>query len=98
MMYRHFGPEDYERWHNDDKCIEDYEKYKENIKNVKASVMEWMEDVEEARYFVEEVMKNDIDVDETGEHMDAEMHKDDMECELEGIEEDDQTNIWIQMG
>ena len=31
--------------------------------------MEWMEDVEEARYFVEEVMKNEVNVEETGENM-----------------------------
>ena len=42
MMYRHFGPEEYERWHDDEKCIEDYEKYKDKIKKVKAKVMEWM--------------------------------------------------------
>ena len=48
-----------------------------------------MEDVEEARYFVEEVMKNNVDVEETGENMDPEMHQDDTECEMEGIEEDD---------
>ena len=89
MMYRHFGPEEYERWQNDENCIEDYEKYKEGIKKVKAKVMEWLEDVEEARYFVEEVMKNNVDVEETGENMDPEMHQEDTECEMEGIEEDD---------
>ena len=75
MMYRHFGPEEYERWQNDENCIEDYEKYKEGIKKVKTKVMEWMEDVEEARYFVEEVMKNNVDVEETGENMDPEIRK-----------------------
>ena len=92
MMYKSFGPEEYERWHDDDKCIEDYEKYKDIIQNVKRVIMEWMEDVEEARYFVEEAMKNDIDVeiDETGEAMDPEKHKEDLECEIEGTEEDEQ--------
>ena len=91
MMYKSFGPEEYERWHDDDKCIEDYEKYKDIIQNVKRVIMEWMEDVEEARYFVEEAMKNDIDVDidETGEAMDPEKHKEDLECEIEGTEEDE---------
>ena len=88
--YKHFGPEEYERWHDDQKCIEDYEKYKENIKKVKAKVMEWMEDVEEARYFVEEVMKNEINLEETGDNMDPEMHQEDIDCELEGVEEDEQ--------
>ena len=90
MMYKHFGQEEYERWHDDQKCIEDYEKYKENIKKVKAKVMEWMEDVEEARYFVEEVMKNEINLEETGDNMDPEMHQEDIDCELEGVEEDEQ--------
>ena len=31
MMYKPFGPEEYERWHDDQKCTEDYEKYKEII-------------------------------------------------------------------
>ena len=31
-----------------------------------------MEDVEEARYFVEEVMKDGIDLEEVGEDMDPE--------------------------
>ena len=89
MMYRHFGPEDYERWQDDDNCIEDYQIYKESIKKVKAKVMEWIEDVEEARYFVEEVMKNEVDIEETGEKMDPEMHQEDIECDLDGLEEDE---------
>ena len=90
MMYKSFDQEDYERWHDDENCQEDYEKYKEIIKNVKERVMEWMEDVEEARYFVEEAMKNDIDIEETGENLDPEKHKDGIECDMEGREEDEQ--------
>ena len=90
MMYRHFGQEDYDRWQDDDMCIQDYEKHKENIKSVKSKVMEWMEDVEEARYFVEEVMKNEVDIDEIGEKMDPQVHQDDIECDLDGLEEDEQ--------
>ena len=37
--------------------------------------MEWLEDVEEARFFVEEANKNIIDLEETGENMDPEKHK-----------------------
>ena len=89
-MYKSFDQEDHERWHDDENCQEDYEKYKEIIKNVKERVMEWMEDVEEARYFVEEAMKNDIDIEETGENLDPEKHKDGIECDMEGREEDEQ--------
>ena len=52
--------------------------------------MEWMEDVEEARYFVEETMKNDLDVEETGEEIDPEKEKEDLECVFEGQDEDEQ--------
>merc|ERR1711954_54765 len=90
MMYKSFGPEDYDRWHDDEICKEDYQKYKDDIKKVKAKVLEWMEDVEEARYFVEEVMKNEVGLEETGEDIDPEMHQEDIECALEGVEEDDQ--------
>ena len=48
MMYKCFNKEDYERWHDDDNCQEDYIKYKENIIKVKQKAMEWMEDIEEA--------------------------------------------------
>ena len=89
MMYKSFDQEDFERWQDDEKCQEDYEKYKDIIKNVKSQVMEWIEDVEEARYFVEEVMKNDVDLEETGQGLDPEMQKEDIECEIEGIEEDE---------
>ena len=91
MMYKSFGLKEYERWQDDENCIEDYEKYKDSIKKVKEKVMEWMEDVEEARYFVEEAMKNvdNIDTEETGEEMDPEKHQEDLDCELEGIEEDE---------
>ena len=66
-MYRSFDKKDYERWHDEENCREDYEKFKEDMKKVKSQIMEWMEDVEEARYYVEETMKNDLNVAETGE-------------------------------
>ena len=46
MMYKSFGPEEYERWHDEEKCIQDYERYKNIMKEFKSKVMEWMEDVE----------------------------------------------------
>ena len=72
------------------KHMQTFREHKENIKSVKSKVMEWMEDVEEARYFVEEVMKNEVDIDEIGEKMDPQMHQDDIECDLDGLEEDEQ--------
>ena len=35
-------------------------------------------------------MKNDIDIEETGENLDPEKHKDGIECDMEGREEDEQ--------
>ena len=90
MMYRSFDKKDYERWHNDDKCLEDYEKFKDDIRKVKSQIMEWMEDVEEARYYVEETMRNNLEVEETGEEIDPEKEKEDLECVIEGIEEDEE--------
>ena len=90
MMYKSFGKEEFDRWHDDEKCKEDYEKYKDSIRKVKGQVMEWMEDVEEARYFVQEVMNNEVDVAETGVNVDPEMQQDDIDCDLEGLEEDEQ--------
>ena len=75
MMYKSFDKNDYERWHDPQKAMEDYEKYKEVIKNVKKQVMEWIEDVEEARYFVEEIMKNAVDIEDIGGNLDPELQK-----------------------
>ena len=60
------------------------------VKNVKKQVMEWIEDVEEARYFVEEIMKNAVDVEDIGENLDPELQKAEIECEIEGVEDDEQ--------
>ena len=49
-----------------------------------------MTTLEEARFFVEEANKNGLDLEETGEDIDAEKHKEDIECEMEGKEEDEQ--------
>ena len=51
--------------------------------------MEWLEDVEEARYYVEEVMKNEISLEETGENLDPENIQMEIECDIEGNEEDE---------
>ena len=46
--------------------------------------------MEEARYFVQEVMNNEVDVAETGVNVDPEMQQDNIDCDLEGVEEDEQ--------
>ena len=90
MMYKSFNSADYERWQDPQNAMQDYEKYKDKIKKVKKQVMEWIEDVEEARYFVEEIMKNELNVEEIGRNIDPELQKEEIECEIEGVEEDEQ--------
>ena len=50
--------------------------------------MEWLEDVEEGRYYVEECLKNQVDTTEIGENLDAEKEQDVHDCEEEGNEFD----------
>ena len=52
------------------------------IQIVKKQVMEFLDDVTEARFFVEEVMK-EIDVDQTGFEMDPTLAQENLECENE---------------
>ena len=43
-----------------------------------------------SKVFVDEAGKNEIEVEETGENIDPEKHKENIECEMEGPEEDGQ--------
>ena len=43
--------------------------------------MELLDNVEEGRIYVEEVLKNQVDTNETGETLDAENEKDNIECQ-----------------
>ena len=88
MLYTCFDEKMYNDWHDDDKCMQAYLEKEEEIRAVKNQVMEWLEDVEEGRYFVEETMKNQIETGEIGEVLDVENEKDIEECEQEGIEAD----------
>ena len=74
---------------NDDtKCAEAYKEKEEEIRAVKRQIMEWLEDVDEARFYVEENLKNEAKVKEIGDAIDAQKQQDDLDCEEEGIEED----------
>ena len=50
--------------------------------------MEWLEDVEEGRYYVEETLKNQVETEEIGEILDAENQQDIEDCKEEGFEAD----------
>ena len=49
----------------DEQIVKLYEKYAEHIREVKSQILPFLEDVNEERFFVEE-MKRKLDVEETG--------------------------------
>ena len=89
MLYKSFNKEKYNEWCNDENiCIAEYLKHKEHMQKVKAQVMEWIQNVEEARIHVEETLKNEINEEITGVEMDAENEQDILDCQDQGEEED----------
>ena len=91
LLYKKFDKHLYERWTTtEESCSNDYHEEAENIKRVKGNVMEWLEDVEEARMYVEETLNNEVKTEETGTDMDAEKEQEIDDCEEEGVEEDPQ--------
>ena len=60
----------------------------DDLNKVKKVVMEWIENVEEARMYVEETMKDQVDTEEIGAQMDAEKEHEDLFCQEEGCEDD----------
>ena len=81
MLYTHFNSED--ELHFDDpewfeaKFKESFDGLKRNIQIIKEQVMEHLESVEEARYFVDELHKKQIE--DAGDNLDAENIQEDME-------------------
>ena len=65
---------------NEELCAKLYMREFENIRRVKAQVMEHLENVEEARYIVEEYLKNDRKIHEIGVDMDPENEQDIDDC------------------
>ena len=53
MFYTSYDENTYDEWLDDEKCIEAYMNKKEEIQAVKKQVMEWLDNVDEARYYVE---------------------------------------------
>ena len=98
MMYKNFDEKDYERWHDDEKCQDDYILYKDKMQKVKSKIMEWLEDIEEARFFVEEDNKNDLDLEETGEIMDPENIEKMLSVKWKAMKRMNSTHILIQKG
>ena len=50
--------------------------------------MEWLDNVDEARYYVEETLKNEVKIDEVGDILDTENKLENLDCEEEGIDAD----------
>ena len=89
LLYKSFNKQMFDRWtKSDENCRKDYMAASDNIKKVKQIIMEWLEDVEEARLYVEETLQNEASTEEIGNAVDAEKEQEIHECEEEGIEED----------
>ena len=83
MAYIPFRDEEVEFRPNDPEFIEDlYKKKKETIRKVKSKVMEHLEDVQEARYFVEETTKK-LDLTSIGISLDATTEQSNAKCQEE---------------
>ena len=84
MMYVPFRDEN-EFMYKDDKDIERiYCENFENIKKVKGKIMEYLEDVQEARYYVEEAKKN-LEIEDVGINLDAAAEQDNADCQEEEL-------------
>ena len=91
MLYCSFDRDRFSRWCESDETItKDYLENRESMNIVKSKVMEWLENVEEARMHVEESLKDQVDLSEVGEEIDAEEIQEGLDCEEEGIEDDPQ--------
>ena len=85
MFYTCFDERTYNEWQDDEKCIEAYMEKSKEIEARKRVLMEWLEPVEEARHFVEEIKKDSIDLDDIEVVLDAEKMQADLDCEAEEI-------------
>ena len=87
MMYYSFRDEQRDlHSDNEELCAELYMREFENIRRVKAQVMEHLENVEEARFMVEEYLRNEEKTAEIGEDLDPENEQDIGDCLMEDHE------------
>ena len=85
MMYVPFRDEN-EFMYKDDKEIERiYSENFDNIKKVKGKIMKYLEDVQEARYYVEEAKKK-LEIEEVGINLDEAAEQDNADCQEEELE------------
>ena len=83
MLYIPFRNEEIEFRPDDPEYLENvYIDNMERLLNIKGKVMEYLESVEEARYFVEEASKN-LNLDGIGAQLDAAKEQEEFECEEE---------------
>ena len=68
---------------NEDLCAQLYLREKENIAKVKAQVMEHLENVDEARYMVEEYLKTKEGTEDIGLQLDPEKEQEIADCNME---------------
>ena len=85
MMYIPFRDENEFKYKEDKEIEIIYNNNFEKIKKVKEKVMEYLEDVQEARYYVEEAKKK-LDLEQIGKELDAAKEQDNAECQDETAE------------
>ena len=81
MLYTAYRQEDLNDY--EENAEEYYEEMASYIKSVKSVVMEHLEDVEEARYMVEQ-SKKELDLEEIGISMDVNLEQENDDCQDEG--------------
>ena len=82
LMYVPFRDESEFLYNNDEEIEKIFHANEDRIKSIKGKVMEHLEDVEEARYYVEEAQKK-LDLEEIGKKLDAAKEQDNAECQNE---------------
>lgn len=89
LLYHSFDDKIYQGWcRSDESCTTAYLEGKDQVQRVKAHVMPWITSVDQARHYVEEVLKNQVDTEKVGAELDPEKEHADHICEEEGIEDD----------
>ena len=86
MFYKSFDEETYSEWHDDGKCAEAFIGKTDEIKAVKNQIMEWLEDIDEARYHVEDTFKYETKVEEVGNVLGSQKKQDDWRSILSAID------------
>ena len=82
MLYKGYTDEQQLGCDDEEKCRELYLRNKDAIQFVKTHMMPFAQGVEEARYYVQEAMKNEGEgIDNIGDVLDPELEQEIVECQ-----------------